>query len=89
MRKEALVARASLQRVTIGHGVDTLRESLRVPRAAKAILASPQGRSAVLGLLLLLAGRGRVARLVRLAAGALAVVKIAGAIAASSQERRQ
>lgn len=76
LRKEVLVARASLQRLKIGGELDALRESLRWPRAVAAIAASPQGRSVLFGLLLLLAGRGRVARLVRAGAGAVALVKL-------------
>jgi hypothetical protein len=75
-----LLARGSLQRLKIGLELDALRASLRWPRVAEAILASPQGRSASIGLLLLLVGRGRLARLVRVVAGALALVKLAGAL---------
>jgi hypothetical protein len=65
LRKEVLLARSSLQRLKIARDAGALRESLRWPRAAAAVVASPQGRSVLFGALLLLAGRGRFARLVR------------------------
>lgn len=80
LRKEVLVARASLQRLKIGVELDALREDLRWPRFAVAIAASPPGRSALLGALLLVAGRGRATRLIRIAAGALALAKLASTL---------
>lgn len=78
LRKELLVARASLQRLKVGHELDALRESLRWPRAVAAVAASAPVRSMLFGLLLLVLGRGRVASLVRAAAGAVALVKLVG-----------
>lgn len=81
LRKEVLVARASLQRLKVGHELEALREGMRWPRAVAAIATSPPVRSLLFGLLLLVVGRGRVARLVRLGAGAVALAKVAGAFA--------
>lgn len=81
LRREVLVARASLQRVAIARDVETLRGSLRWPRAAASIAASPLARSLVFGALVLIAGRGRVGRLIRLAATALSAMKLAAALA--------
>lgn len=81
LRKEVLVARAALQRHKIGHDLDLLREDLRWPRAVAAIASSPPVRSALFGVLLLVVGGGRLARLVRAAAGLVAIVKLAGMFA--------
>lgn len=81
LRREALVARASLQRVTVARDLEALRSSLRWPRAVASIGASPLARTLVVGAVTLVAGRGRVARLVRLAAAVLAAVKLAAALA--------
>ena len=76
LRREVLVARSSLQRLKIGRDVDALRESLNWPRALRAAASTPQGRSLLFGVLLLAAGSGRLARMVRMAAGVLAVAKL-------------
>ncbi|MGZ5039731.1 MAG: hypothetical protein ACXWBQ_03235 [Usitatibacter sp.] len=73
-----LVARASLQRLKVSRELDALRESLRWPRAVAAVAASAPARSVLFGALLLVLGRGRVAKLVRVAAGAVALVKLVG-----------
>jgi len=78
LRKEVLVARASLQRLKIGSELEALREDLRWPRAVAAIATSRAIRSALFGGLLILAGRGRAARLVRAAAAVAALIKTAG-----------
>ncbi len=78
LRKEVLVARASLQRLKIGAELEALREDLRWPRAVVAIATSRPVRSALFGALLILAGRGRAARLVRTAAAVAALFKMAG-----------
>ena len=81
MRRELLVARASLQRATIARDIDTLRGSLRWPQAVASFGASPLARSLVFSALVLLARHGRVARLLGLAAGALGAVKLTLALA--------
>lgn len=80
LRKDVLVARAALQRAAIAHEVGGLRASVRWPRSPVA--SAPIGRSLLLGVLLLFAGRRRVTRFVRLAAGALAVAKLAAVVRA-------
>ena len=77
LRKELLLARASLQRLKLRHEIDGFRESLRWPNAVGAIAASPKVRSLTFALLLAVAGRWRVARLVRGAAIAVVVARLA------------
>ncbi len=76
LRREVLVARSSLQRLKIGRDVDALRESLQWPRALRAATSTPQARSLLFGMLLLVTGSGRLARVVRMAAAALAIAKL-------------
>ena len=76
LRREVLVARSALQRLKIGRDVDALRESLQWSRALRAAASSPPVRSVLFGVLLLVAGSGRLARMVRTAAAALAVAKL-------------
>jgi hypothetical protein len=80
LRKDLLVARAQLQRLKIARQAGELRESLNWRNAAATLAASP-GRSLFFGLLLLVAGRSKVAKLVRIAAGAVALAKVAGVFA--------
>jgi hypothetical protein len=80
LRKDLLVARAQLQRLKIARQVGELRASLSWRNAAATLTSSP-GRSLGFGLLLLLAGRSKVANLVRIAAGVVALAKVAGAFA--------
>jgi hypothetical protein len=75
LRKDLLVARARLQRLKVARHVDELRGSLRWRNAATTFTSSP-GRSLAFGALLLLAGRAKVANLLRLAAGAVALAKL-------------
>lgn len=82
LRKDLLIARAQLQRLKIAREVGELRAGLSWRNAASTLASSP-GRSLGFGLLLLLAGRSKVANLVRIAAGALALAKVAGAFAAT------
>jgi hypothetical protein len=79
LRKNVLVARASLQRLKIGVELQVLREDLRWPRAVSAIAKSRPVRTALFGGLLVLVGRGRLARFVAAAAAALALAKVAAA----------
>lgn len=80
LRKDLLVARAQLQRLKIARQVGELREGLNWRNAAATFTSSP-GRSLFFGLLLLVAGRSKVANLVRIAAGAVALAKVAGVFA--------
>jgi hypothetical protein len=81
LRKEVLVARASLQRLKAGIEIDALRESTRWPRVASSIAASPQGRSMLLGLLLAAAGPTRAGRLIRWAGGVVLVARVVSLLA--------
>lgn len=89
LRRQALAARASLQRLEVRSDVAALRESLRWPRAAAAIAASPRGRSALFGVLLFAAGSGRLARVVRIAAAALVVARLAARMAGPPHRSRE
>jgi hypothetical protein len=80
LRKDLLVARAALQRLRVRRDTDALRESLRWPRAATAFATSPRGLSITFALLLAVAGRGRLARLVRAAATLVALARLAYAL---------
>lgn len=84
LRKDLLVARAQLQRLKIAREVGELRASLNWRNAASTLTSSP-GRSLFFGLLLLVAGRSKVANLVRIAAGAVALAKVAGVFARRPQ----
>ncbi len=85
LRKEVLLARSALQRLTLARDVQALREGLRWPRAAAAIASSPASRSLLLGALVLLAGRGRIARLLRNVGLALGVARLGVALFAHSR----
>ncbi len=86
LRKQVLLARSAMLRLKAVHEADAVRERLRWPRAVTAIAASSRGRSALFGLLMLLAGRGRLARLVGGAAAIVAVVKLAGLLRPSAAQ---
>jgi hypothetical protein len=81
LRREVLVARASLQRLRAARDLDTLREGLSWPGAVASIATSTAGRSVLLGLIVLVAGRGRAARIVRLAGAAILVAKLVAGLA--------
>jgi hypothetical protein len=68
LRKEVLLARGSLQRLRLAQEAGALRESLRWPRAGAAIVQSLPVRSAIVGLLLGVAGHSRAIRWLTLAA---------------------
>ena len=82
LRKQLLLARSSLYRLRIAHDLATVREGLRWPRVGMAVAASPSARSALLGLLVLIAGETPVTRLLRGAALALVLAKLAGSLPA-------
>lgn len=77
-RRQVLVARSAVQRLEIARDVHALRASFSAPRTALALAAS----APVIALLARLAGRGRFARLVRVAAVGFAVVRVARAFLA-------
>ena len=75
-RRELLVARSTLLRLEIARDVQDLRAALSWPRAGLALATSPP----VLGLALGAVGRGGLGRMIRIAAAAFAVFKLAGAL---------
>lgn len=75
LRKDLLVARAQLQRLKISRQVGELREGLNWRNAATTLTTSPS-RALLFGLLLLVAGRGRMASLLRIGAGVMALAKV-------------
>ena len=83
LRKEVLLARSSLLRLKAASELGTLRETLTLPRTAMSVVASPRALSVLFGVLLLMAGRGRIAKLLRIAAGVAAIVKLARAFTAA------
>lgn len=74
LRKDLLVARAQLQRLKVTRQVGELRESLSWRNAAATLATSPS-RALVFGLLLLLAGRGRMASVLRIGGGVVALAR--------------
>jgi hypothetical protein len=77
LRRELLVARASLQRLRIANHAQSLRRSLRGPGALIAAATSGPGRAVLFGLAMLVFGRGRMARVVKVAGVGLALAKVA------------
>jgi len=77
LQKDLLVARGALQRLRILQEAAALGESFRGPKTLLAVAASTPVRTALFGLLLLVAGRGRVARGVSIAAVVIALAKLA------------
>jgi hypothetical protein len=75
LRKDLLVARAQLQRLKIARQAGELRESLSWRNAASTLATSPS-RALVFGLLLLVAGRGRMASVLRIGAGVVALARV-------------
>lgn len=82
-RKELLVARASLQRLEAAHQIVVLRERVRLPRTAAALMANPQARSLVLATLAFALRRTRLLRFVRYAGLAFVVAQVVRSAAAS------
>lgn len=81
LRKQMLVARSALQRLEVTAQVAALREDLRPPKLVATLARSSPARSALLGLALLVAGRGRLARYLRIAATATAFARLAATLA--------
>lgn len=78
LRKEVLRAQCSLQRLKIAQAIDGMHGNLHVPRLA-ALATSRAGRSLLLALLLLVAGRRRAGRWLRTAAVIFAGARLVGA----------
>jgi hypothetical protein len=76
-RKQLLLARSSLYRSSVEVHALELRHSLSARRAVLAIGAMAPVRSFLFAALLRVAGRGRTARVLRVALGAIAVAKAA------------
>lgn len=79
-RKSLLVARSSLDRLTMVREVDALREGLQWRRVGAAMATSAPVRPVILGALVLLAGRKRIAKAIGLATQAIMLVKLVGAV---------
>jgi len=75
LKKELLVARASMERLRMAHQLGALHEELRPSRMARGVLGSVRVRATLLALVPLLLGRGRTARWGRRAAFGLAVAR--------------
>lgn len=78
-RKELLLARSRLHRMRIQHEATALRTALTTPRGMLSIASSSPLRPLLLSGLLMVAGRGRAARIVKIAMSVLAAVKFARA----------
>ena len=78
-RKELLLARSRLHRMRMQHEARALRSALTTPRGMLAIASSSPLRPLLLSGLLMVAGRGRAARIVKIAMSVLTVVKLARA----------
>lgn len=91
-RKQLLIARSSLYRASFELHALSLRRSLNARRAILALGALAPVRSFLFAVLLRVAGRGRAARGVRFALGAIAVAKAAqlviGSLRAGSHSPR-
>jgi hypothetical protein len=74
-RKRLLVARSRLHRLELQHGVARLRETFARPGHLISMATSSAARPLIFGLLMMLAGRSRLGRLLRGAMTALSVVK--------------
>lgn len=75
-RKALLLARSSLHRLQLSHEADALRESLNWRNLASSAASSGAMRPLAIGAIILIAGRKRISSLVRLATGAIMVVKV-------------
>jgi len=75
LRKEMLIARASVERVRMAHQLGTLHEELRPGRLARGVLGSARTHAMLLGLLPLLVRRGPMGRWARRASFALSIAR--------------
>ena len=80
-RKQLLVAQSTLYRLQLVHESRVLRRSLFTPRTALSVATSAPVRPLIFSALLLVVGRGRLARLIRGAMMILTVVKVVRAAA--------
>ena len=81
-RKELLLARSRLHRLELQHEARSLKRALFTPRSALALAKSAPARPLLLSALMFVIGRGRLARVVRGAMTALAVLKAVRAASA-------
>lgn len=75
LKKELLVARASMERLRMAHQLGALREELRPARMVRGFLGSSGFRATVLGLVPLLLRGGRAGRWARRASLAFTVAR--------------
>jgi len=75
LRKELLVARASLERLRVAHELGVLHEELRPARVARSVLGSARTHAMLVGLLPLLLRRGRTGRWARRASFAFSIAR--------------
>lgn len=79
-RKELLIARSRLHRLQLQHQTRSLRRSIARPATMLSLAASAPVRPLLFSALLFIAGRGRMARILRGAMAALAIAKAAGVV---------
>jgi hypothetical protein len=79
-RKSLLLARSALYRLTLARETVALRESLDWRRVGSAAAGSLPVRPLIVGALILVAGRKRIASLLRLATQAIMLVKVFRAV---------
>ena len=77
LRKQLLVMRASVQRLRTAQLMGVLHEELRMPRLATSALRSRAVRSMLIAAVALVAGRTRVARVLRMATVVLGAASLA------------
>jgi hypothetical protein len=75
LRKELLIARASVERLRMAQQLGVLHEELRPARVARSVLGSARTHAMLLGLLPLVVRRGRMGRWARRASIALSVAR--------------
>lgn len=77
LRKQMLEARASVERLRIVQQADALRAEMHLPQVVRSLARSKRTRGALMSLVLVLAGGGRLGRWLRGAAMVASVVGIA------------
>lgn len=77
LQKQMLETRASVERLRIVQQVETLRGELRLPHVVRSLARSKRTRGALMSLVLLLAGGGRLGRWLRGAAVLASLVGVA------------
>src|SRR3954462_15519762 len=84
-RKQLLLARSRLHRLQLRHETAVLRRSLATPRGLASIALSAPVRPLLFSALLMIAGRGRLSRVVK---GAMAGLPSAQAVRAAMAAKR-